>query len=253
MKQFLVLLLLVVYVATTSRAYAISPPEKKEMTCAADFPRHLGHDLKETFWNRWHLLTIGLGIGALAGLHEADPSVQRSFQPGRPLGRHFDDVMKWGANPFVLAGGSLVSLAITELLMDAPKAARTSGAIFEALMLTESMTFALQLATHRGRPDASNNMSFPSGHTSGAFAIAAVTEGLYGPWFGVPAFALAGLVGASRLDSNKHVLTDVAAGALLGTLVGLGTAQFHQQEYPKYFLAPTFGDRTAGLSLVHSF
>lgn len=169
------------------------------------------------------------------------------------MGSTFDNVMKWGFNPFILTGGSLLALGFSELVFDSPKVSRTVGAMFESLLLTETITLGLQLATHRRRPDGSNSKSFPSGHTSGAFALAAVTQGLYGPWYGVPAFALASLVGVSRLDSNRHVLTDVAAGALLGTLIGLGTAKFHKNKYPRYFLVPMVGEKTAGLSLVHTF
>jgi len=146
--------------------------EPQDKTCAEDFPRHLGNDLKYTFWNGWHLLAIAAGSGAIAGLHEADPSIQRKFQ-SRPLGKTFDDVMKWGFNPFILAGESLLALGLTELVFDSPKAARTAGAMFEALMLTETMTLGLQLMTHRRRPDDSGNKSFPSAHTSGVFALAA--------------------------------------------------------------------------------
>ena len=36
----------------------------------------------------------------------------------------------------------------------------------------------------------------------------------------VPAYLLAGLVGASRLEQDKHHLSDVVAGAALGYIVG---------------------------------
>lgn len=228
----------------------IKDPQDK--TCAEDFPRHIGNDLKYTFWNGWHLLAIAVGSGAIAGLHEADPNIQRKFQ-SRPLGSTFDDVMKWGFNPFILAGESLLALGLTELVFDSPKVARTAGAMFEALMLTETMTLSLQLMTHRRRPDDSGNKSFPSAHTSGVFSLAGVTWGLYGPWYGIPAMAIASLVGVSRIDSNRHVATDVAAGALLGTLVGLGTAKFHQGRYSQYFLVPTVSEKSASLSLARRF
>lgn len=252
-KKFLSLLVMIVYCSATTLSYAIDTEPKADKTCAEDFPRHIGNDLKYTFWNGWHLMAIAVGSAGIAGLHEADPSIQRKFQPGRPLGDTFDDVIKWGFNPFVLAGETLLALGLTELVFDSPKAARTAGAMFEALMLTETMTLGLQLMSHRRRPDDSNSKSFPSAHTSGAFALAGVTWGLYGPWYGIPAMAVASLVGVSRIDSNRHVATDVAAGALLGTLVGLGTAKFHRGRYPQYFLMPTVTEKSASLSLVHSF
>lgn len=217
-----------------------------------DLPHHLGNDLKETFWNRWHLLALAGGVGFTAGIHEADPEIQQAFQPERPMGKTFDGILGVGFHPLVLGGAGLITLGVAKLV-DARKTAVTAGTMLEALFLTEALTVGLQFATQRGRPDGSNSRSFPSGHTSGAFTLAAVTEVLYGPWFGIPSFALASLVGVSRIDSNKHVASDVVAGALLGTLIGIGTAKFHKKEFSDYFIVPTAGDGSMSLSLVHVF
>src|SRR5262249_34019131 len=75
-------------------------------------------------------------------------------------------------------------------------------------------------AVGRTRPDGSNNMSFPSGHTSNAFAMATVAEYHFGPKVGIPAYLAASLIGASRIQSNKHYLSDVVAGAAPRPLVG---------------------------------
>lgn len=218
-----------------------------------ELPRHIGNDLKYTFWNGWHLLFLAGSAVTIAGVHESDPEIQRAFQPERPMGNTFDTAMKWGAHPLVLGGETLLALGISKLA-GSKKAAATAGTMFEALVITETLTIGLQFATHRGRPDGSGHTSFPSGHTSGAFALATVTEVLYGPWYGVPAYVLAGLVGVSRIDSNRHVTTDVLAGAALGTLIGLGTAKFHKKKvFQNYFMLPTAGDGSAGVSLVHLF
>jgi undecaprenyl-diphosphatase len=66
-------------------------------------------------------------------------------------------------------------------------------------------------------PDA---FSFPSGHTMNAFAVAAVL-GLGFP-FAAPLLAiLAASIGASRVVLGLHYPSDVAAGAALGTLIGV--------------------------------
>lgn len=70
------------------------------------------------------------------------------------------------------------------------------------------------------RPDNSDNKSFPSGHTALSFASATTLERRYGWQAGLPAYALATVVGIGRQRSNEHHWYDVVAGAVLGTATG---------------------------------
>ena len=59
--------------------------------------------------------------------------------------------------------------------------------------------------------------SFPSGHTSSAFAVATMLSLEYRKWYvTVPAYAWAGLVGYSRIAMGVHYPSDVLMGALVG-------------------------------------
>ena len=86
-----------------------------------------------------------------------------------------------------------------------------------AYALTFGLSQLVKRLTDRARPDGSDNHSFFSGHTSTAF----VAVGFCAPLFLIPAM----LVGYLRMAANKHWLTDVAAGALVGALMG-GLAQW---------------------------
>ncbi len=64
---------------------------------------------------------------------------------------------------------------------------------------------------------ASEFASWPSGHTTTAFAFAAAFSILW-PRLRYPAFALAALAGYSRMATNNHFLADVIMGATIGTV-----------------------------------
>ena len=61
--------------------------------------------------------------------------------------------------------------------------------------------------------------SFPSGHTAASFAAAMALATFY-PNVAPLSFALAGLVGASRIYLGHHFPSDVAVGAVTGTGIG---------------------------------
>ena len=76
--------------------------------------------------------------------------------------------------------------------------------------------------------------SFPSGHTTTAFAAAAAVTAetsRFWPkstWVIAPVmYGGATLMGLSRMYNNKHWASDVAMGALLGTFSGLKVVQYH--------------------------
>jgi len=88
-----------------------------------------------------------------------------------------------------------------------------------------------KLVIGRARPNAgegashfdpfSGDSSFPSGHATQAFAVAAVVAAHDGRlWVGVVSYGLAGSVGLARVYQDAHWTSDVLAGAILGTVVG---------------------------------
>jgi hypothetical protein len=80
---------------------------------------------------------------------------------------------------------------------------------------TMGTTYALKYAVNRRRPNG-NRQSFPSGHASAAFMGAAFLHFRYGWEYGLPAYAAASLVAASRVTSRNHHATDVVASAAIG-------------------------------------
>lgn len=86
---------------------------------------------------------------------------------------------------------------------------------------TLAVTYGLKYAVHKRRPDGSDRRSFPSGHSSLVFTDASFLMRRYGWKYGVPAYALATYVAWGRVYAKKHDFWDVAAGAAIGTAIGL--------------------------------
>ena len=89
----------------------------------------------------------------------------------------------------------------------------------ELIML--SSVYVVKTLTAVERPDGSNALSFPSGHTAQAFLAASIVHTEFrdkSQWYGVGAYALATSVAAFRMVNNKHWQSDVVAGAGFGIL-----------------------------------
>ena len=98
------------------------------------------------------------------------------------------------------------------------------------------------------------NCSFPSGHTTMAFAGAAFTTMVYcqcypdSKWTYAVAgvsFGLAALTGALRMASGNHFFTDVLAGAVLGTACGFAVPYMHTKLFYSNFEKKSGGARAA--------
>ena len=98
------------------------------------------------------------------------------------------------------------------------------------------------------RPDASDNASHPSGHTTSAFAGAGFIDQRYGHKWGIPALVAAGFVGYSRVQSYNHFMDDVVAGASIGMMYNwlFVTPQY---ESGNIFVLPMVVDGGYGLTL----
>jgi membrane-associated phospholipid phosphatase len=107
----------------------------------------------------------------------------------------------------------------------------------KALLWSYGLTFATTHITKRvvgkPRPDGSDDLGFPSGHTSSAFSGASFLAKRYGWDIGVPAYLAASFVGYSRVHAEKHDWWDVAAGAALA----IGVNEFVVGRYDDFTVA----------------
>jgi membrane-associated phospholipid phosphatase len=128
-----------------------------------------------------------------------------------------------------------------------------SDGVKHASVMALASTYAVGLSTilkitvREPRPyDGNIRNSFPSGHTTAAFAFASVVGAEHGwPW-GIPAYALAIVTATERLVDNKHYLHDLIAGATIGISYGLGIHYIHGKRRGTLSIAPFLIDEVKG-------
>jgi undecaprenyl-diphosphatase len=107
------------------------------------------------------------------------------------------------------------------------RAAHVLAETMVAIVAVNTAQVALKHAFRRARPmgpvswwdiHAPDQFSFPSGHTMNAFAVATLVT-VHVPVAAPLAFAVAASVGASRVVLELHYVSDVAAGATVGTVL----------------------------------
>lgn len=102
----------------------------------------------------------------------------------------------------------------------------------ESFAFSQGFSFAIKTIGNKPRPvehdptlhplKTSTNASFPSGHTSVAFATATSLSIISHKWYViVPAFTWASLIGYSRLYLGVHYPADVIGGAFIGSASAL--------------------------------
>ena len=87
----------------------------------------------------------------------------------------------------------------------------------ESLATSQAIAEILKDVVHERRPNGGCCKSFPSGHATGAFMGASFIHERYGLKYAIPAYVAATFVGYSRVESKKHYIHDVVAGAALGS------------------------------------
>ncbi|MCD4817063.1 MAG: phosphatase PAP2 family protein [Candidatus Cloacimonetes bacterium] len=165
--------------------------------------------------------------------YQNDNMLKRSIQ--KPSGANYELAEnifeKFGNGNYVFP--ALLTLNITGRVFDSSKAKDLSELAIKSSMLSCSIALLSKCTIGRARPYANlgskaNNdynfdskfHSFPSGHTTLAFTIAAAFSEIYcdKKWVQVLAYLTATGVGLSRVYTNKHWVSDICAGASLGIL-----------------------------------
>jgi membrane-associated phospholipid phosphatase len=177
----------------------------------------------------------GVGDRALSDNMSRSGALKDLFAPGETIG---------GAR--MQTAGALAAYTIGRVTAN-QTVARIGADLIRAQLVTQIITGAVKTTVGRMRPDGTQ-YSFPSGHAAATFASATVLQRNLGWRVGVPAYAVAGYVAASRIQVRRHFLSDVAFGAALGIAAGR-TVTIGRGPH-RFALAPTAVPGGGGVSLT---
>jgi len=136
------------------------------------------------------------------------------------------------------SGGGKTSFKYSELMMEA-----TAYTMLVTVLLKESVS--------ETRPDGSATKdSFPSGHSSSAFAFASVVGINHGPLWGILAHGVAAFIAYSRVEDKRHHPHDVVAGATIGASYAWGIYLNHKKYRKPYWFALMPSNDLSGLKLA---
>lgn len=135
--------------------------------------------------------------------------------------------------------------------------ANRTALLLKTELLVGALTYSLKKVTAVPRPDTGQPTSFPSGHTAQAFAAATFMAKEYGDqsiWYSIGAYTIATGVGAMRMMNNRHWVSDVLVGAVIGMLSTNLVYLTHQHKWGKQnrrtsgmIVAPTYSQSTFGV------
>lgn len=214
-------------------------------------PRPLRHDL--ALDGAITATAIAAWIGTELAKERLAPSACRVCAPG-PLDAAARKALVWGHDARARRASDLLAFAVVPAglaahqLLAARHAGDASEGLVDVLIVAQAAALAmdvnqvLKFAVGRQRPfvhhgnwlapdrppDGDDDLSFYSGHTTLAFSAAAAAgtvSSLRGyrsaPAVWAAGLALAGGVGYLRIAADRHYLTDVLAGAVAGTVIGV--------------------------------
>ena len=173
---------------------------------------------------KWWLLT-GVGVAALVA---ADHRVSQAL-PFSGSSVNFGTATSRAGEWYTVFPAAGMFLATGKVLHD-ERLEETGILGFEALAGADIVTNVVKVVARRERPGALDHGghfekgggSFPSGHSTQAWALAAVVASEYGnhKWIPYVSYGYAALISTSRVLSQEHFTSDVFVGGAIGFFIG---------------------------------
>lgn len=132
-------------------------------------------------------------------------------------------------------------------------------------LISASLVVPLKHIVKEERPNGSDKLSFPSGHTATAFSSAQFMFREYKDtnfWLSISGYSFALFTGVYRTLNNEHWVSDVVAGAGLGILSTelayclypkINTLLSGKNKKTETMVLPVYQNKSFGISLVKKF
>lgn len=212
-------------------------------------------------------LTTGVFLGATSVIYSQDRQLNKFFQDNRTdftdrvSGLLFDP---WGDGYYSVP--LVAGMFLYGHFNKKPREKRIAITTAKAMAVSAIYIYTMKKLFHRHRPNeypadpyawdgpslSHDHDAFPSGHTVIAFTVASTLSSEYKdkPFIPITLYSLAGFTAASRLNDNKHWVSDVVVGGLLG--YGIGKLVYNNDQ-KRIELSPQFTLHTYGLGLTYEF
>ena len=210
---------------------------------------------------RWSTVALVGGVVA-ATAFLADGPAARSIHDHPSSTRHSTATQLERFGTTTVIGPTVGTLAVVGILTGRKKLTDLALNTTEAILVNAVVTEGIKVVAGRTRPRDDNdfggdefapfsgNLSFPSGHTSAAFAFAtSLGDAIDRPWPRAGLYALATGTAWARVALEAHWVSDVLAGAA----VGIASAKFASGRRTIFGVrAPRLGVTTTGFEISWS-
>jgi len=257
----------------------------RPMIAQTPMPHDSVHAAKTLFTYRDAVLAAGFA-GLTVAMFPIDKSVASRLQNPNAQANHFFENAATDVRVLADPGSVIIGVSMYGVgkLADWKNVADFGLHGLEAVAVAGIATTVLKGVAGRSRPFVSvdtnpsdfhfgrgfsngNLQSFPSGHTTAAFALASTVTSEsqrwwpHQTWIVAPVmYGAATMVGLSRMYNNKHWASDVALGAAIGTFSGIKVVRYSHghpsNRIDRFFLGTTLragGNGDAQLALVVPF
>ncbi|MEJ2617689.1 MAG: phosphatase PAP2 family protein [Ignavibacteriaceae bacterium] len=222
------------------------------------------------FSSKEWLYTGGL-VGLTAGSFFIDKSIRKVVAKNH--NNTMDDITEVGhkygnAGYMIILSGAAY---LTGKIIKNNDISETSRMILETLAYAGIITTVLKVGLGRTRPYTGNDpfdffnfkltndfVSFPSGHSTTAFAVSSVLAAkINNIYASIALYGLAGLTMYQRIYSDNHWFSDTFAGAVISTVIGNAIVKLNEcpgkKSRSSLTVLPAIQSNSMGLSLIYSF